>query len=371
MNELLGYDDITLIPKHSSLTGRGDCDTSVTILDDKYDMPLAIAPMTVITTPEMIYACYINHLLPTLHRYFNNADEQYDYIYLGLGNVLSRNDEDKLNHFAFNHNAVDYPNFDNQIKEIIDTVYFAVGGIKKYKNWIDTLIEKGIHRFCVDMAHGDIDECIKTCLYIKEHNENIKIIAGNYATHSGIPLNPFADIYRVGISCGACCTTARNTGFGMPTYSSLLDCRHRKDREIIMADGGIKVNGDIVKAMSADADIVMIGFLLAGSSAAGGKMFDENIIPCNDSGKTCFYKQYMGMASSTAKSIIGLGGSVEGVSGLVKYTGNTQDVINNIKENLKSALAYCGAKNWEEFSQRVETKRVSVNGSIEGKSRLL
>jgi IMP dehydrogenase/GMP reductase len=76
------------------------------------------------------------------------------------------------------------------------------------------------------------------------------------------------------------------------------------------------------------------------------------------------------MASKTSKDLINLKGSIEGVSGLVKYTGLTQEVINNIKENLKSALAYCGAKNWHEFQLKVQYKKLTVNGYLEGKSRL-
>lgn len=373
MNDyLIGYDDITLIPQFSSLTGRNECNTSIEINGDKYDLPLAIAPMVTITTPEMIYCCYKNKILTTLHRYFNNAEEQYNYIYLGLADVLSRNDEYTQQIFNYrSNNVIDLGHWNEQILDIIDTVYFAVGGIKKHKKWIDELISKGVKRFCVDFAHGDIQECIDTCQYIKSFDEELKIIAGNYVSYDAVKRNPYVDIYRMGVSCGACCTTARNTGFGMPTLSSIMDCQNRNE-EIIMADGGIKVNGDIVKAMAFGADIVMIGFLLAGSSCAGGVSFGStyNIINGNDKNYNPVYKEYSGMASKTSKDLINLKGSIEGVSGLVKYTGLTQEVIDNIKENLKSALAYCGASNWKEFQTKVKYKQLTVNGFLEGKSRL-
>ena len=76
------------------------------------------------------------------------------------------------------------------------------------------------------------------------------------------------------------------------------------------------------------------------------------------------------MASKIAKNTINLKGSIEGVSGLVKYTGFTQDVIDDIKENMKSALAYCGAKNWKEFYNKVKIEQITTNALIEGKSRL-
>ena len=368
----LGYDDISLVPQFSPLKGRNDCDTSIEINGDKYDLPLAIAPMITITTPEMIYCCWKNNIMTTLHRYFETAKHQYDYIYLGLGDVLSRNDEklQQLYNYQTN-NVIDFPMLNAKIREIIKTIYFAIGGIKKYKAWIDFLIEKGITRFCVDFAHGDSQECIDTCAYLKKINPDFKIIAGNYVNYNAILHNKYVDIYRMGVSCGACCTTARNTGFGLPTLSSVLDCNNRND-EIIMADGGIKVNGDIAKAMAVGADIVMIGYLLAGSSCAGGVSLgsDYHLMHCNEPNYNPAYKEYSGMASKRAKSAVNLKGSIEGVSGLVPYTGLTQEVIDNIRENLKSALAYCGAKNWKEFYHKIEWVRISNNAFLEGKSRL-
>lgn len=373
MKQLIGYDDITLIPQFSNLKGRNDCDTSIMINGDKYDLPLAIAPMLTITTPEMIYCCYKNNIMTTLHRYFKNADEQFHYIFIGLADVLSRNDEQKQQLYGYvSNNVIDIGHWKHHIHEIIDTIYFAVGGIKKYQEWIDFLIDKrGVKKFCVDFAHGDSQECIDTCKYIKDKNSNIKIIAGNYIGYDAIKRNPYVDIYRMGISCGACCTTARNTGFGMPTLSSIMDCQNR-DNQIIMADGGIKVNGDIAKAMAAGADIVMTGYLLAGSSCAGGTSFTNNyqICNCNNKNYNPYYKEYSGMASKIAKNTINLKGSIEGVSGLIKYTGFTQDVIDDIKENMKSALAYCGAKNWNEFYNKVKIEQITTNALIEGKSRL-
>lgn len=372
MKKLIGYDDITLIPQFSSLSGRSECDISIEINGDKYAMPLAIAPMTTITTPEMIYCCYNNGILTTLHRYFNNAEEQYNYLYYGLADVMSRDSEFKKQLYGYrSNNAIDMNIWKDKVIEIINTVYFAVGGIKKHKDWIDVLIKKGITRFCVDFAHGDIQECIDTCKYIKSTNKDFKIIAGNYVNYKAVIRNHYVDIYRMGVSCGACCTTARNTGFGVPTLSSLITCVDRDD-EIIMADGGIKVNGDIVKAMAFSADIVMIGFLLAGTSCAGGQAFGNNynVINANDNNFNPAYKVYSGMASKTSKDLIHLKGSIEGVSGLVPYTGLTQDVLNNIAENLKSALAYCGAKNWTEFRHKVKYDEITVNAYLEGKSRL-
>lgn len=366
-----GYDDITLIPDYSSLKGRDECDISIELFGEKYDFPLIIAPMLSITTPEMIYGCWKNKIVTTLHRYFKDAETQYNYIYLGLGEILARKEEDQFVYGLITNNCIDFPFLKNKIKKIIESIYFSVGGIKKHKEWIDYLVqEKNISKFCVDMAHGDIQECIDTCEYIKSICKESKIISGNYATYEGIKRNKFADMYRVGISCGSCCTTARNTGFGLPTYTSLLDCYNRSEKEIVIADGGIKVNGDIAKAMSAGADLVMIGYLLAGTSASSGYCVDQNFKSCHNGSENICYKNYYGMASKVAKNAIGIAGSVEGDSGFVKYTGNLQDVLDGIKENLKSSLAYCGAKNWKEFQSKVIVKRITSNGSYEGKSRL-
>lgn len=377
MNKILsGFDDITLIPQHSSLQGRNECDISINILNEKYDFPLVISPMCTITTPEMIYGCYKNNIMITLHRYFNNAKEQYDYLYNGLENVMLCDNEFKLIYGIDKENKNKNLTKEqiDEINHIISKTYLAVGGIKKYKEWIDWLIKNNIKRYCVDMAHGDIDECINTCKYIKEQCPEAKIMSGNYALYEGVINNPYADLYRIGISCGSCCTTARNTGFGMPTFESLLDCRNRKENELIIADGGIKVNGDIVKSMAAYADLVMCGYLFAGTLSAGGMGYTDNFIKVDINKYNIdeiYYKSYCGMASKKAKSKIKMNGSIEGESGLVKCTGNLQDVINNIKENLKSALAYCGARNWHEFQSKVKYAYITSNACNEGKARLI
>src|SRR5574344_290537 len=106
-NELISYDDITLIPSHSSLTGRDECDVSVNILGEKYKMPIILAPMITLTTPEMIWVFYNNNLIPTLHRYFKDPEEQYNYLLFGIMEVISRfQDLDKIKYSEITTNTI-------------------------------------------------------------------------------------------------------------------------------------------------------------------------------------------------------------------------------------------------------------------------
>jgi len=163
------FDDILLVPRYSNLESRSLCDVSM----DTYNLPIITSPMDTVTTPGMIKYFINNNLMAVVHRYFQSAEEQYDYISsIGEGYVHS--------------------------------VFFAVGSIKKHKEWIDYLLDKNIRYFCIDMAHGDSQLCVDTIKYIKDKSSVSKIIAGNVVTKSGFGRlqDVGADYIRVGIGCG-------------------------------------------------------------------------------------------------------------------------------------------------------------------------
>lgn len=373
MKKLLCYDDVSLIPNWSNLNGRDDCDVSIDFLGDKCKMPIILAPMTFITSPEMIYTFWKNNLVTTYHRYWKDAETQYDSLLLGLFYVLSEEEEQRevcLSKFDDLKTIVPEL-YKEQAKEIINSVYFAVGGIKKYKDWIDYLyIKKGIKRFCIDVANGMTDECSRTIKYIKSLDDTIKVIAGNYSEKRYLSDCP--DAIRVGIGGGSCCETAQATGFYYPSFQAIIDWNKPPLKCSIIADGGIKNAGDIAKAMAVGANVVMCGKLFAGTSASNGRSFNKNKELIVDNEEPIFYKEFQGMASIQAKEIAKFKrGSIEGKCGLVPYVGKTQDLINDIYENLKSSLAYCGAKNWKEFVHKVEIGENSTFGNVEKNSRLI
>jgi IMP dehydrogenase len=251
--------------------------------------------------------------------------------------------------------------------------FLSVGMKSKWESWIRKLInyrfETGRYfSILVDVANGDTKGCVETVKWIKTLDPNVIIMAGNVATRSGFARlqDAGAKFIRVNIGSGSICSTRINCGFGVPTLTAIMDCAKVKEYSYLVADGGIEYPGDICKAMAAGADMVMIGKMLAATSLSGGEKIDI------DGEK---YVRYSGMASKDAieklksqKSAI----SVEGASGLIKYTGETEDVVNGIFGNLKSAMAYyAGCRNWKEFQRKVKFLEITSQGWEESKTRLI
>lgn len=181
------------------------------------------------------------------------------------------------------------------------------------------------------------------------------------------------------------CSTRLNTGFGVPLLTTLEDCALVRDSAYIIADGGVKHPGDISKAIAFGADFIQTGRMFASTDLAPGNCYDkEKNIVCsyreinnkmkktNNNGRKQFlvcnedfvaYKQYRGMASAEARKGVLKDSSIEGVSGLVPYTGKTEDFVKNLKNNLRASLSYAGAKNWHQFRRNVKCIRIS-NASL-------
>ena len=165
------------------------------------------------------------------------------------------------------------------------------------------------------------------------------------------------------------CSTRMQTGFGVPLLTTLEDCAMIRDTAYIIADGGVKYNGDIAKAISFGADFIQTGRMFAGTDLAPGDCYSEQkVFICEynkmneltkEERKYVKYKKYQGMASKEARSGVLKDSSVEGVSGLIPYTGSTEDFIHNLKNNLKASLSYGGSYNWREFRRNVKKIRIS------------
>ena len=324
-------DDILIVPRYSELTTRKNCDISSSI----YKLPIVMAPMDTLDNPDML-SLFIKHQTgASIHRYFRHPKEQLQVI----------------------HNTGIF----QQAKKL---TWFAVGSVHKYKDWINTLLDNDVTNFMVDMAHGDSKLCVETVEYLRKKEKNyyitkegfeqsINIIAGNVVTKAGFERLQKAGAVgiRVGIGSGSICSTRINCGIGIPQFTAIMDCAERKDHNtILIADGGIKNTGDMVKAIAAGADLCMCGKLLASTNLANGLSYDKNkeIISDFDLDNIC-YKGYRGMASKEARQSILEYASVEGVSGLVKYTGTTEQLLIDIKLRLQSAQSYLGVTNWNDF----------------------
>lgn len=359
MNDIeISYDDICLHQQYSELNSRNDVNINVIDYDRNIIKrnPIIMSPMVHTCTKEMLNYFCDNSMVPTLHRYFKTVEDQYDFAVK-----------------AFEENP-----------EYINDVFFAVGRCKK---WIDYLYNKGIRKYCVDMAHGYSQVAADSISYIKyELTDNI-VMAGNIETGDGYEYlaNAGADYIRVGISNGSICATHKNTGIGRPIISALIDCNNRRKKlydesfgyyttPMIIVDGGIRSAADIVKAIAVGANFAMVGKLIASTDLALGPFYNKDKELCLEYDEANYrYVEYAGMASSKMRLYNDshcINKSIEGESGYIKYTGKTEYVINNIESNMKAALSYCGARNWLEFKNNAVVSKISSAGYIEKQTHL-
>ncbi len=230
------------------------------------------------------------------------------------------------------------------------------------------LLDAGVDVLVVDTAHGHSQGVIDTVNKIKTHFNRLpfQLIAGNVATAAATQalIDAGADGVKVGIGPGSICTTRIVAGIGVPQFSAVLDCAAAaaKHKVPVIADGGIKYSGDIVKALAAGAGTVMIGSLFAGTDESPGEMIIYQ-------GKT--FKSYRGMGSLGAMSqgskdryfqanINDQGKFVpEGIEGRVAYKGPLSQQIYQLVGGIRSAMGYTGSKNIQALQTETEFVRIS------------
>jgi IMP dehydrogenase len=191
-------------------------------------------------------------------------------------------------------------------------------------------------------------------------------MAGNVATLEAFDdlARSGADSIRVGIGGGSICSTRLVSGHGIPTLQSVLDCAESEYDAKIIADGGIRTTGDMVKALAAGADFVMVGSMLAGTNESPGETFIGQ-------GKK-EYKVYRGMASFDAqKDWREKSSTPEGVSTTIPYKGLTADILKDIRGGLCSGLSYTGARSIHELHSRARFIRQSTSGNRESFTHIL
>ena len=336
MQEALTYDDVLLVPQYSDIRSRSEIDLS-TLLDCK--LPIISSPMDSVTESDMAIAMNKVGGLGIVHRY-NDIDEQVTEI--------------------------------KKVKAHTDSVAAAVGISGDYLERSSELIKNGCNILCLDVAHGHhilMKEALQTLR--KECGGLIKIIAGNIATPQGyLDLSNWgADIIRANIGGGSICTTRVQTGHGFPGLQTIFDCAHIKhsfnlDTGII-ADGGIRNSGDIVKALAAGADFVMVGSLLAGTDETPG------VVMVNPQTQMK-YKIYRGMASKEAqKDWKGSYSSNEGVSSTIPYKGSVLDVISDLERGIRSGLSYSGSRTIKELQETATWIKQTNASQVESSPHIL
>jgi IMP dehydrogenase len=245
-------------------------------------------------------------------------------------------------------------------------VFVSIGCSRDDLKRAEALKDAGAERFCVDVAHAHAKYVGRTLKDIRGLlGKNVCIMAGNVATYAGADYlaSCGADIIKVGIGGGAVCTTRIKTGFGVPNLTAIRQCA-RVDRSIV-ADGGIRTPGDMVKAIAFGADFIMVGSMLAGTRPTPGPVVERTLAE----GTTGRYKVYRGMASTEAQDDFHGGmaewKTAEGVAVDVPYQENEDDIIADIVGGLRSGLTYGGAMNIKELQRKLEYIRVSPAGRIE------
>ncbi len=240
--------------------------------------------------------------------------------------------------------------------------FVSVGTAEAEMERVEALRDAGADHFCVDVAHGHAKYVGKMVKRMRQVLPNACIMVGNVSTYAGADYlaSVKADIVKVGIGPGSVCTTRIKTGFGVPQLTAIQECA-RADRSIV-ADGGIRTPGDIVKALAFGADFVMIGGMLAGTRPTPGE-------PIRDADGRPSHKIYRGMASKEAAEdhLGGLTGwkTAEGVSTRVPYREDEEEIIADIVGGLRSGLTYAGANTIRELQRKLNYVLISQASRIE------
>lgn len=246
----------------------------------------------------------------------------------------------------------------------------AVGVAGDYLERAQALVDAGVDALVIDTAHGHSAGVIGAVKAARRKFHGIDIIAGNVATGAAVKalVKAGADAIKVGIGPGSICTTRVVAGVGVPQLSAVMECaKAAKGSKVpVIADGGIKYSGDVVKVLAAGADCAMIGNLFAGVEESPG----ETILLQGRS-----YKVYRGMGSlgamrqGSADRYFQEGGGSEGkkyvpegIEGRVPYKGLLAETVYQLVGGIRSGMGYCGAKNLKELQDKAVFVRITNAG---------
>lgn len=314
------YDDIQLLPKKCVVNSRSEVDTTIKLGNRTFKLPVVPANMQSVIDEELAVFLAERDYFYVMHRF--DPETRLDFV---------RKMQEK-NLFA---------SISLGIKE------------SEYK-LVDQLANHNLtpEYITIDIAHGHSDSVIKMIKYIKEKLAKSFVIAGNVATPEGVrDLEAAgADATKVGVGPGKACITKLKTGFGTAYWqlSAIKWCAEVATKPII-ADGGIRHNGDLAKSIKFGATMIMVGSLFAGHEQSPGQVIKID-------GK--LYKQYWGSASDTQK---GKYENVEGKQMLIDYRGDIKRTLKEMQQDLQSAVSYAGGN---ELSSLKDVDYVILNHGI-------
>lgn len=358
MRETIAFDDVLLEPQYSDIKSRSEVDIgsnlgrltradtfrsesgtsmSVELREEEinFSVPIISSPMDTVTEAEMAVAMSKSGGFGILHRY-NNIEDQ----------------------VAMAKSAFTYTGRDT-------TLAAAIGATGDYLERAKELNSAGVKIFCIDVAHGHHTHVKDALFNLRQEISNIHLMAGNVATLTAFKdlENWGADSIRVGIGGGSICSTRIRTGHGIPTLQSIFDCASVARTAKVIADGGFKKSGDIVKALAAGADFVVLGSMLAGTDETPGEVLKKD-------GK--LYKKYRGMASEEAQlDWRGRCSVSEGICATVPYRGRLSAVLAEIEGGIRSGLSYSGARNISELRARAKFLKQTSSAQLESNTHIL
>lgn len=351
--EGLTFDDILLIPGFADFS-RSDISLSTRLTKNiSLTLPLVSSPMDTVTEAELAIALARLGGIGIIHRNLTIAQQ---------GEEVKKVRKEKL------------------------LVGAAVGASSGFEERVEALAMAGVQVFVVDSAHGFAKNVIETTQWIKTHFPKIDVIAGSIATAEGAEalIEAGADGLRVGMGPGAICTTRIISGMGVPQVTALMETVKvgREHNIPVIADGGIKYSGDMVKALALGAETVMMGSFFASTQEAPGKkvtLKKENVPGrfksiLQDNKEEYVFKEYRGMGSIGAmkkgadiKSEDEFHGKnykdrvlvAEGVEGLVPVKGTVKQLIDQAVGGIKSGMYYVGAKDLHELAEKARFSKIT------------
>lgn len=321
--ETFDYDDIQLVPNKCIIKSRSEADTSVKFGPKTFKIPVVPANMESVIDEDLAIWMAQNDYYYVMHRF---------------------QPEDRADFVKRMHDRGLFASISVGIK---DSEYDFIDRLKS-----EHLVPEYI---TIDVAHGHSDYVIKMIRYIKQQLPESFLTAGNVATPEAVREleNAGADATKVGVGPGKACITKLKTGFGTGGWqlAALRLCSKAASKPLI-ADGGIRHNGDIAKSVRFGASMVMIGSLLAGHQESPGHLITID-------GKR--YKQYWGSASEVQK---GAYRNVEGKQMLVPFRGSIKDTLLEMQEDLQSSISYAGGRDLKSITKvdYVVVKNSILNG---------
>jgi len=334
----LSYDDVLLCPQYSDIKTRSEIDISVSLGRGlSLAVPILASPMDTISEFEMASSLSSVGGAAVIHRY-NTIAHQAQLVMAA-----------------------------KELQPEGLTVGAAVGISGDYLNRAAVLNALAVDFICVDVAHGHHISMKEALTALRSLlGDQIHIMAGNVATLAGVNdlADWGADSVRCNIGGGSICSTRIQTGHGMPGLQTIIDCA-QTDRDVkIIADGGIRNSGDMVKAFAAGADVVMCGSLFAGTAETPGEIMEDQ------AGHR--WKIYRGMASKEAQiDWRGKYSSFEGVSSRVPYRGKISDIVEDLSRGIKSGFSYSGARNLAEFQAKSKFIMQTPAGQSESSTHIM